>query len=189
MKIELRLMSSSEVTLDYVLAHNTSRAKFYSGSGERKFDRAELVEEIRQGHKNLTCFFYGIYEINCNSLIGTIKIQSINRKNKTGDVVPFIFNKEYLKYKLGAQAIKLACQIAFDDYELRKIFGGVSKNNVGSIKTFLRANYVVEGIRKDHLLENGVPVDEVLVACFNKKYFNKEQLDQYTVTFEEIFSS
>ena len=188
MNIELRLWSGSEVNSAYVNAHNKSRSKYYSSQGERKFDKSDIEQQIRDGLEKGDCYFYGVYQVNCHDLIGTVKIQHINKKNKTGDVVPFIFNEQYFKYKLGAQIIKLGCKIAFDEFNLRKIFGGVSKSNIGSVKTFLKSNYVVEGIRKGHLLEDGIPIDEILVACFNKKFFNKAHFEQYDITFEDIYA-
>ena len=189
MKLELRLWSDSDVTQEYVNAHSISKAKYYSGSGARKFDRNTLVDEIKRGRKKGDCFFYGIYQVNHNELIGSIKIQGINQKNKTSDVIPFIFNEKYFEYKLGSASIKLGTQMAFDAHDVRKVFGGIVKNNIGSVKTFLRAGWVVEGIRSGQFLEDGKPADEILVACFNPKYFPKAHFDKYTTTFEEIYET
>lgn len=187
MKLELKLWSEGDVTQEYADAHYISKAKYYSGSGARKFDRDTLADEIRRGRKRGDCFFYGIYQVNHHELIGSIKIQGINRKNKTSDVIPFIFNEKYFKYKLGPASIKLGTQMAFDAHDVRKVFGGIVKQNIGSVKAFLRAGWVVEGIRRGQFLEDGKPADEILVACFNPNYFPQAHFDKYSITFEDIY--
>ena len=185
--IELRSWTGSDVTNEYVEAHNNFKAKYYSASGIRKFDKKSLYNAVEEGRLNKTCFYYGIYEKNCCDLIGTIIIQDISSANRTADVVPFIFNEKYFKYKLGASVIKLGCQEAFDNYDVRKIFGGVNRNNVGALKTFLKSDYVIEGVRRAQFGDNDNPSDEILVACFNRRYFSEEYLRQYTITFEDIY--
>tara|TARA_B100000795_G_scaffold243342_1_gene207150 strand:- start:24013 stop:24597 length:585 start_codon:yes stop_codon:yes gene_type:complete len=185
--VELREFKSDDITKEYIEAHNTNLAKFYSGSGSRMFDKKSIAEEIESGLDNGTRCYYGIYEINCNELIGTIIIQDINLKNKTADVVPFIFNEHYFKYRLGSIAIKLGCQKAFDDFDIRKVFGGINKNNIGAVKTFFNSNYVIEGIRKAQYGSNTHFTDEILVACFNQKYFSEAFMKEYKITFEDIY--
>jgi len=46
MEIELRLWSGSEITQEYIEAHSKSKAKYYSGSGAREFDRDSILDEI-----------------------------------------------------------------------------------------------------------------------------------------------
>ena len=174
LNLELILWRANDVPQEYVDAHNTHIAKFYSGSGQRKFDRESICREIKKGKKNNNCFYYGVYDKDCDELIGTIIIQDINYNNKTADVVPFISNSKYFKYKLGSDAIKLGCKKAFEDHGICKIFGGINKDNVGAVKTFLKSGYVVEGIRFGHFGGNEGRSDEILVACFNKEYFSKK---------------
>lgn len=187
LNIELREWGADDITDSYVEAHHTYLASFYSGSKSRKFNKEYFINEINNGKKNGTCFYFGVYEVGQKELIGSIKIQDINSSNKTGDVIPFIFNKKYFKYRLGSTIIKLGCKKAFDDYDLRKIFGGINKKNVGAVKTFLGSNYVIEGIRKAHFGTNEDYSDEILVACFNKKYFSDDFLDQYKIAFKDIY--
>ena len=185
--IELREFKGDDITKEYIEAHDTFIAKFYSGSGSRKFDKTSISNEIEKGLKNGTRYYFGVYEKDKFELIGTIIIQDINKKNKTADVVPFIFNEHYFKYRLGSTAIKLGCQKAFDDFDIRKVFGGISKNNIGAVKTFYNSNYVIEGIRKAQFLSGDNSVDEILFACFNPKYFSEAFIKEYKITFEDIY--
>ena len=185
--VELREFKSDDITQEYLEAHNSYRTKFYSGSGSRKFDKKSIANEIEKGAINKNCYYFGIYEKDCFELIGTIIIQEVNLKNKTADVTPFIFNKKYFKYRLGSTVIKLGCQKAFDDFDIRKVFGGVSKDNVGAVRTFLRSNYVIEGIRRSHFGSGTSFSDEILIACFNKKYFSEVFMSEYRTTFEDIY--
>ena len=57
MNIELRLWSGSEVNSAYVNAHNKSRSKYYSSQGERKFDKSDIEQQIRDGLEKGDCYF------------------------------------------------------------------------------------------------------------------------------------
>jgi RimJ/RimL family protein N-acetyltransferase len=65
-------------------------------------------------------------------------------------------------------------EVAFREYGFRKLSGGIADGNVGSLKAYTRAGWVVEGRLKGHHLINGEPRDRILVSCFNPAFFPKE---------------
>ena len=55
--------------------------------------------------------------------------------------------------------------------KLTKIHGPIVKSNLGAVKVYLKANWIIEGVQKGHYLINNKQEDAILVACFNPKYF------------------
>ena len=154
-----------------------SLIKYYTNS-KKKITKKILIESIRQGKVTKKNYTFGIYYKKLNLLIGTIKLGPINHKHKISDLVVLIGNKDYHGRGLAQQAIKLGNLVAFDYFDLRKLFGGMYLNNIASIKAYTRSNWIVEGILKGHYLENDLPQDRILAACFNPKYFPDKVLSK-----------
>ncbi len=140
--------------------------RFYSGSG-RQFDEDILLQDVASGIKNDELFFYGIFDISNDLVIGAIKIGLIDKKHLTSDMVIMIGDPDYRGKGLATDAIRLGNQAAFRLHGIRKLHGGMHAENVASIKAYTRADWIVEGTLKDHFLVDGQPMDFVRVACFN----------------------
>jgi len=81
---------------------------------------------------------------------------------------------------LATEAIAIGSQLAFDKYNIRKLTGDVHAGNIGSLKAYWKAGWVVEGVNRGRFFVNGENMDQVLISCFNPIYFPAEQTD-YTV--------
>ena len=144
--------------------------KYYTNS-KNAITRESLMKSIHDGEQAGNSFTYGIFYKENNDCIGTIKLGPINHVHKISDLVVLIGNKAYHGRGLAVEAIKLGNALAFEFYDLRKLFGGMYENNTSSIKAYTRAGWVIEGRLKGHYLENGKPLDRIEVGCFNPKYF------------------
>ena len=66
-------------------------------------------------------------------------------------------------------------------------FSHVYWGNIGSVKAYLRADWIIEGILRDHYIVNGESQDRILVACFNPSIFNETYHKKGLYSFEEIY--
>ncbi len=155
----------------------------------RKFTKENLVDEFLRGKDNNTIYHYGIFFSENNKLIGVIKLGIINWTNKSSDMITFIGDKNYLGRGLAIEAIKLGNEIAFESHGLKKLYGGMYRDNVGSVKAYLKANWIIEGILKDHYLVDGKPQDRILVACFNPNFYKDDYHKKGYISFEEAYKN
>lgn len=144
--------------------------KFYTNS-KNKITLETLIKSIEEGEKNGNNFTYGVFLKENNLCIGTIKLGPINHAHRISDLVILIGNRAYHGKGLAVEAIALGNRLAFEEYDIRKLFGGMYESNIGSIKSYTKAGWVVEGRLKGHYLVDGEAQDRILVACFNPKYF------------------
>ncbi len=151
--------------------------KYYTNSKDR-ITKKKLIDAIESGAKSKKNYTFGIYFKASDSLIGTIKLGPINHNHKISDLVVLIGNKNFHGKGLAQQAIKLGNQIAFEYFDLRKLFGGMYMKNISSIKAYTRSDWIIEGVLKGHYFVDDIPQDRVLVGCFNPKYFSKKILDR-----------
>lgn len=150
--------------------------RFYTNS-RKKIDRKDLIESIDQGEQTKTSYTYFVKFKKTDQLIGTIKIGPITQAHKISDLVALIGEKGDFGKGIGTEAIALGVKLAFEKYELRKLFGGMYASNISSIKAYTRAGWIVEGVLKGHYLNEGKNEDRILVGCFNPKFFTNEEIE------------
>ena len=165
----LRPLLEADITDDYVEWFSDEIVTEFLES--KDLTREDCVAFLDEGKQTSGWFMYAICDVQSNEIIGTAKIGPIDRKAMTSDLVVIIGKREFWGRGLATQAISLASRIAFKDHHIRKLHGGMYQNNIGSIKAYLRAGWVVEAILHGHYLLQGEVMDRVAVACFNPADF------------------
>ncbi len=156
---------------------NKDLMKFYTNS-KKKIDKNELIHSVITGKNEGESYTYLISFKETDELIGTVKLGPINKAHKISDLVTLIGEKrDYYGKGIGTEAIQLAIKLAFEKYDIRKLFGGMYRSNIPSIKAYTRAGWIIEGVLKGHYLVNGKNEDRILVGCFNPKYFTEEEIE------------
>jgi len=112
------------------------------------------------------------YFVHVPKHIGSIKIGPIDWHHMVSDLVVVIGDPSYWGFGLATEAIETGNRVAFEKYGMRKLSGAIAAENVGSIKCYKNAEWVIEGRLLGHCLINGKAVDGVLVSCFNPEYFD-----------------
>jgi ribosomal-protein-alanine N-acetyltransferase len=151
--------------------------KYYTNS-RNKITREKLVSSIEEGKKTGNLFTFGIYTNELNNLIGTIKIGPINLNHKISDLVALIGDRNYLGKGISVEAIKLGNKIAFEKFNIRKLYGGMYASNIASIKAYTKAGWIIEGRLKGFYLVDNKNEDRILVSCFNPKFFLETEIKQ-----------
>jgi len=118
--------------------------------------------------------------------IGNLKVGPINHKHKIADLVCVIGDKNYWGKGLATDAITLGNTIAFEKYNIRKLHGQIFADNIGSIKAYCKAGWIIEGVIEGRYLVNNLPMDQILVSCNNPKYFHTEQNNYNVETLQKM---
>lgn len=175
-RVYLRQLQESDIDDRYVSWFDDEElVKFYSGT-KRKFTREFLAEDLQRGIETGMYYIYGIFDKTNDRCIGNIKIGPMVKDHKISDLIVIIGDRDYHGKGLAVEGIQVGNRVAFEKYDIRKLFGGMYENNISSIKAYTRAGWVIEGRLKGHYWVDGKPMDRILVACFNPKYFNTEEI-------------
>ena len=177
-RIYLREIEISDIT-DSVMEwfEDEELMRFYTSS-KQKITKEKLLNSIDEGKKNGNVFTFGIFINETNELIGTIKLGPIHFIHKTSDLVALIGNRNYLGKGLAVDAINLGNRLAFEKFDLRKLYGGMYISNIASIKAYTRAGWLVEGRLKGFYCVDNKNEDRILVGCYNPKYFTVEEINE-----------
>lgn len=135
----------------------------------------EVKDYIDFGNSTKGHFLYAICDKDNDKHIGNLKIGPIDWKNRISDLVVVIGDRDYWGKGLATEIIAVGNAVAFGVHDLRKVTGGMYEENIGSIKCYTRAGWVIEGRLNGHYLLDGKSMDRVLVSCFNPKYFSEEK--------------
>ncbi len=177
-RIYLREISTVDIDDKIMSWFNDKELMQYYTSSKKTITKEILFNSIRKGKDDGNLFTFGIYTNESNKLIGMIKLGPINKAHKTSDLVALIGDRNYLGKGLSVEAIRLGNQLAFEEFDIRKLYGGMYYSNVASIKAYTRADWLIEGRLKGFYLVNGKNEDRILVCCFNPKYFSKEEIQE-----------
>lgn len=186
-RLYIKLLTEAAVNEKYISWHNNEAHLKYYSSSKKKFTREYLVDEINEGHKKGLLFTYGLYTKENEKLIGNIKIGPISKKHMTSDLVVFIGDTDYLGKGLAVEGIKLGNQAAFNAHSVRKLFGGMFRGNIASVKAYTRADWMIEGILEGQYLVDGKSEDRILVACFNPELFDVAKIMRNSLKIEDVY--
>ncbi len=125
----------------------------------------------RDGIQSGEHFMYAICLNGEDRALGTVKIGPINLKHRTSDLVTLIGERSMWGKGIASEAITLGSRIAFEVYGIRKLWGSIYADNIGSIKAYTRGGWVIEARMKGQFLREGQPMDEIIVSCFNPAIF------------------
>lgn len=175
-RLYLRKITPKDINDEVMKWFNDIELMKYYTNSSNKITKEILLKSIEEGTTNNTVITYGIFLNESEQLIGTIKLGPINHIHKTSDLVALIGDRNFLGKGLAVDAIKLGNQLAFEGFDIRKLYGGMYISNVPSIKAYTRAGWLIEGRLKGFYFVGGKNEDRILVGCFNPKYFSNEEI-------------
>ena len=163
-RIFLREIRLSDANRNYCCWMNDPEINQYLESRFEKWSIKKLKSYVSAIKKNPSYVFLAIIAKNRNKHIGNIKIGPVDRVHKFADVGIIIGEKSFWGKGIATEAIRLIVRYAFNKLKLHKLTAGAYANNIGSVKAFQKAGFLIEGIRKKQYLYNGNYIDGVLLG-------------------------
>lgn len=171
-RIFLRRLTAEDVSQDYIDWFEDATVTEFLDS--RRLTPESVIDYIESGAAAKLHYMYGIFDRKSGRHIGNLKVGPIQWNHLVSDLVCVIGAREFWGKGLAKEAIRLGNRVAFDTHGMRKVSGGIASGNIGSIKAYTGADWVIEATMRGHHLINGEAQDRVVVSCFNPKFFPKE---------------
>lgn len=124
---------------------------------------ASTRELIRALNDSEDTIFLGIF-LHDGRHIGNIKLGPINPHHRRADIGLLLGDRDQWGRGYATEAIEAISRHAFTVLGLAKVAAGCYSGNVGSMKAFLKANFVLEGRLAGHWQTDEGPEDEVLMG-------------------------
>ena len=141
----------------------------------RNISRADAIGHLRHGIETNTYRMYAICEATTNLHVGNLKIGPMHHRHMTSDLITVIGDRAVWGRGFARAAIRQGIDIAFRGLNVRKLSASIDSRNMGSIKAYTAAGFVIETSLKDHFVETSpdgevVFSDKVYVASFNPNF-------------------
>ncbi len=124
----------------------------------------DLKDYVRKVNEDKTQVFFGIVLKEEKIHIGNIKIGPINWIHRHASVGILIGDKRFWRHGYATEAIRTITDYAFRTLNLNHLYAGCYRGNVGSIKAFQNAGWVLEGSLSNHYFFEGQYVDGLILG-------------------------
>jgi ribosomal-protein-alanine N-acetyltransferase len=159
--IYLRKIDVSDVNREYLSWMLDPQVNQYLESRFEKWTIGKLKRYVLNINKDPNNIFLAIILKDDHRHIGNIKIGSINRLHKRAELGIVIGAKDFWGKGIATEAIKLAVNYSFRKIKLNRLSAGAYEHNLGSIKAFQKAGFMIEGVERKHFVSKGSYTDGI----------------------------
>jgi RimJ/RimL family protein N-acetyltransferase len=174
-RVYLRDLTHDDVNESYLSWFRNNEVTSFLEVDGNSLTRQMVTDYIDEGKNSGSYFMYAICLKENNQHIGNLKVGPINHKHRVADLVCVIGDRSQWGKGLATDAIAQGNQLAFDTYDIRKLHGQIYADNIGSVKAYCKAGWIIEGVIEGRYLTPTGPMDQILVSCNNPKYLHSEQ--------------
>jgi len=143
-RIYLRELTHSDVTEEYLSWFNTDEVIEFLEVKKGQLNVQNVKDYMDHGINTSLYYMHAVCLVENDKHIGNLKVGPINKKHMLSDLVTVIGDKEQWGKGLATEAIKLGNKLAFEKYNIRKLTGGMYASNIGSIKAYTKAGWIIE---------------------------------------------
>jgi RimJ/RimL family protein N-acetyltransferase len=112
----------------------------------------------------------GIYLQETNALIGYAGLANLSATNQSGEYFILIGEKAYWGKGVGTAVTKQVLTLGFTEHHLNRIMLTVSEPNVGGLKAYTNAGFVVEGRLRAACCRNGQFHDKIVMSILQAEW-------------------
>lgn len=105
-------------------------------------------------------------------LIGNCGFHKIDHRVRSAEVGIFIGDKSCWNQGYGTEVMRLLLKIGFETLNLNRIFLQVDEANVGAIRAYEKAGFVLEGRLRQATYREGVYADILLMSVLRSEYLS-----------------
>ena len=163
----LRKVSKDDVSFFYQSLKEKKMTNYLSLGPLRSFDHSKrlIKNYLKSWDKNLQFNYVIELRDNRTKKIGSVSLWAINWYHQRSGIGIWILPK-YWEQGLGAKAIILTRNIAFNHLKINRVEAYIAIQNERSINVFKKSGFKEEGLLKKYLNIEGKFQDAVILACF-----------------------
>lgn len=116
----------------------------------------------------------GIYTEETNELIGYAGLSGISTTNHSGEYFILIGEKAHWGRGVGTAVTKQVLALGFTMHHLNRIMLTVSESNIGGLKAYAKAGFIVEGRMRKACCRRGRFHDKIMMSVLKAEWQNLE---------------
>lgn len=115
----------------------------------------------------------GIFLTGSDELIGYAGLVGISATNQAAEFFILIGQKSWWGRGVGTAVARQVLALGFTDYGLNRIMLTVSETNIGGLKAYAKAGFVVEGRQREACRRNGQFHDKIIMSVLKSEWQNR----------------
>lgn len=132
--------------------------------------KAQVQEMFKEAIRGERLFF--AIETKDGTLIGDTALHPIDEKNRVGELLITIGEKEYWNKGYGTDTIRLVLKLAFEEVNLQKVELKVLEYNERAIRVYEQCGFKREGVRRRAFFRDGRYYDQILMSILREEFTN-----------------
>lgn len=124
----------------------------------------EILRHVEDSWRADLAYGFGVFLQETHSLIGRVNLSNVVRGAWQNCTIGYFLDQAFNGRGYMTQAVKLACQFAFEQAELHRVQAAVMPRNLPSIRVVEKAGFNYEGYAKYYLNINGKWEDHKLYS-------------------------
>ena len=169
-KVNLRRLDEGDLEREFHWLNDAEVTRLTQGDYALPVTRAQVRELFSEAIQGRRLFF--AVETKDGILIGDAALHPIDEKNRIGELLITIGEKEYWNKGYGTDTILLLLKLAFQEINLQKVELKVFEYNERAIKVYERCGFQREGIRRRALFRDGKYYDQILMGILREEFVN-----------------
>ena len=166
-RLELRTFEITDITEQYLSWLNDEMVTKYSNQRFARHSYSSACGYLA-GFENSQDEFLLISQKIDLAPIGTATIYR-SLPHRTADIGLMIGDRNVWGQGYGREAWQAILETLLDEPSIRKVTGGTIEVNRSMVRIMESTRMKIDGVRRDHELVDGQPVDLIHYACFSKK--------------------
>ncbi|MBC6699576.1 GNAT family N-acetyltransferase [Hymenobacter puniceus] len=130
----------------------------------------QINEWLAATLQNQASFNLGIFLTDSDELIGYAGLSGISATNLAAEFFILIGQKSWWGRGIGTAVARQVLALGFTEHELNRIMLTVSETNIGGLKAYARAGFVVEGRQREACRRNGRFHDKIMMAVLKSEW-------------------
>ena len=167
-KVNLRRLEERDLDKELQWLNDPEVARLTQGGYSLPITRAQVQEMFKEAIRGERLFF--AIESKDSNLIGDAALHPIDEKNRVGELLITIGEKEYWNKGYGTDAIRLVLKVAFEEVNLQKVELRVFEYNERAIRVYEKCGFKREGVRRRALFRDGRYYDQVLMGILREEF-------------------
>ena len=159
MKLSISILQIEQVTQSYVNWFSNEEVVRYSDNQYKTFSFDGQRAYVESCLQNDDVVLYGIFDDTTH--IGNTVISGLNSHHLKAELTYIIGETNYWGKGAASFAIAKMIEKAKEEFNLNKLYAGIARGNIASGRVLEKNGFVLEGVRKKHLLYGGDFFDQL----------------------------
>jgi len=168
--IDLRPLDHDDIHLFYAWFADRDVVRYALGLWQFPQSRVEVGDWLDRTIHDKGTLSLGITRRDTHELIGYAGITSISVINQSGEYYILIGDKESWGKGYGTEATKLIVDYGFASLNLHRVMLTVSDANVGGVKAYTNAGFIVEGTLRQACYRDGAYHNKIAMSILRPEW-------------------